>query len=199
MVKIKYLFLLFSAICLISCGATDDKDDIQSYLDETSRLYQQRNEDTATISAVLTEGLTKHPDSIPLLQSRANLYCSRGMLQECRADTQHLLKLKPNLIEARMMLCMLDEFEGGDEEAYGACYHEVVNIMVTQPKRSSSDKEISDQFNYVFALLMANSPDAEKEKAAFLSRVESEPQAGIYQGILNNFNRKQALRDVFGK
>lgn len=199
MMKAKILFILFIIILITSCGSTDDKDDIQSYLDEASRLYQERNEDTAAISALLTKGLAKHPDSMPLLQSRANLYCSRGMLQECRADTQRLLELKPNLIEARMMLCMLDEFEGVDEMEYGACYHEVVNIMVTQPKRSSSDKEISDQFNYVFALLMANSPDAEKEKTAFLSRVESEPQAGIYQGVLTDFNRKRALRDVFGK
>ena len=197
--KIQTLCILFAAICFTSCGVTDEKDDIQSYLDETVRLYQERNEDTVAIAEILTVGLSKYPDNMPLLQSRANLYCSRGMLQECRTDTEHLLELKPNLIEAHMMLCMLDEFEGVEEKTYSACYRNVVHLHAIQPQPSSPDKEISGAFTYVFALLMANAPDAEKEKAAFLSRANSEPQAWIYQDILNDFSRERALREVFGK
>ena len=193
------IYILFVSILLISCGTANDKNDVQSYLDATFRLYQERFDDTAAIAELLTKGLTEHPESIPLLQSRADLYCSRGILKECRADTQHLLKLRPNLIEARMMLCMLDEFEGKGEKVYGACYREVVDLYTTRPQSSSPEKEISDKFSFIFALLMADSPDAEKEKEAFLSRVKSEPQAWIFQGILEDFNRERALREVFSK
>lgn len=191
--------ILFASILLISCETSDDKNDVQSYLDATFRLYQERFDDTSAIAELLTKGLAEHPDNIQLLQSRAELYCSRGVLKECRADTQRLLQLKPKLIEARMMLCMLDEFEGKDETVYGACYREVVDLYTTRLQSSSPEKEIPDKFSFIFALLMADSPDAEKEKAAFLSRVKSEPQAWIFQGILEDFNRERALREVFSK
>lgn len=196
--KKNILYIIFATILLISCGR-EDENDVQSYMDATFRLYQERFDDTSAIEELLTKGLTKYPESIPLLQSRGDLYCSRGMLKECRADTERLLKLRPSLIEARMMLCMLDEFEGKDEEACGECYREVVGLYAARPQSSSPDKEISDKFSYVFALLMAKSPDAEKEKTALLSRVKSEPHAWIFQGILDDFNRERALREVFSK
>ena len=191
--------ILFITFLLMSCGTADDTDDVQSYLDATTRLYQEKNEDTAAIAELLTKGLNNHPDSLPLLQSRANLYCSRGKLFECRADTQRLLELRPNLAEARMMLCMLDEFEGADEKSCEVCYSAVAELLSALPQPDSPEKEISNKFNYVFALLMANSPEAETEKSVFLSRVASEPQARMFQGLLENFNRKRALREILGK
>lgn len=197
--KKNILYILFAIILLISCGREDDKNNVQSYLDATFRLYQERFDDTSAIAELLTKGLAKYPENIALLQSRGDLYCSRGMLKECRADTERLLKLRASLIEARMMLCMLDEFEGKDEEVYGECYREVVALYAAQPQSSSPDKKISDKFSYVFALLMAKSPDAEKEKVVFLASVASEPRAWIYHGVLDNFDRERALREIFGK
>jgi hypothetical protein len=171
---------------------------VQEYLEETFRLYQERHEDTAAIAGLLTKGLTAYPDSLPLLQSRGNLYCSRGMLSECRADTRRVLELKPDFIEAKMMLCMLDEFEEVAGQSYETCYREVVNAYAALPSPSSPEWEIANKFNYVFALLMARHPDAEQEKAAFLIKTDSEPQSWIYHGTLDDFNRELILRGAFG-
>lgn len=191
--------ILFVSLLLMSCGTTDDKGDIQSYLDETLRLYQEHNEDTAAIAKVLTDGLAAYPENIPLLQSRASLYCSRTMLKECRADIQHLLRLKPDLAEPQMALCMLDELEGMDSKFYESCYLKAADMFAARLSTSSSDAETGNKMNHVFALLMARHPDAEKEKAAFLSNVATDPQARIYHGILDDFNRERFLREAFGQ
>ncbi|MDR2819948.1 MAG: hypothetical protein LBB60_05410 [Desulfovibrio sp.] len=188
--------LLFAIIFFVGCENQEKKE--QAYLEETFRLYQERHEDTAAIAGLLTKGLLAYPNSFPLLQARANLYCSRRMLSECRADTHQLLELKPSLIEAKMMLCMLDEFEGVARQIDETCYREVATIYAALPSTSSPDLEIGNKFNYVVALLMARHPNAEQEKAAFLSKVASEPQAWIYHGVLDDFNRERMLREVFG-
>jgi hypothetical protein len=188
--------LLFAVTFIIVCE--NKKKTVQEYLDETFHIYQERYEDTAAIDELLTKGLITYPNSISLLQSRANLYCNRGMLSECRADAHRLLELKPSLAEAKMMLCMLDEFEGVSSQIYEICYREVANVYAAHISISSPELEIENQFNYVVALLMARHPDAEQEKVAFLSKVASKPQSWIYYGVLDDFNRECILHDVFG-
>jgi hypothetical protein len=168
-------------------------------MEESSRLFMERNEETAAIIKPLSEGLAAYPENIHLLESRANIYCSRGMLPECREDSLRLLQLTSGRAEVRVMLCMLDEYEGGDRETYEACYRKVADQLAARPPAATPDKVISDKFNYVFALLMARAPEAEKEKTDFLSSVEADPRAWIYYGILDSFDRKQALREIFGE
>ena len=180
--------LLFGAIFLLSCERQEEKS-VQSYLDATFQLYQEQGEDTTAIAKELTRGLTAYPDSVPLLLSRASLYCGRGMLSECRTDLQRLLKIQPTIIEARMTLCMLDEFEGTDKNTSENCYSEVVRQYAALPSAPSPELEVANSLNYVFALLMARHPDAEKEKSALLTRLGSEPQAHLYFEILNDFDR----------
>lgn len=191
-----FLYLLMAIVCLSACE-NQENIDVQKYLQETARLYRENNEDTGAIAKVLTEGLVAYPNSIPLLQSRGNLYCSRGMLGECRADTLRLLQLKPNSAEVRMMLCMLDEFEGADEQHYKACYLGVVDLLKAVPPAVSQNIKIANRFSYVFALLMASHQDANKEKETFLSSVVSDDNAWIYEGVLNNFDRKRVLSEIF--
>lgn len=188
--------LLTVFIFLSACENQENKN-VQNYLSETARLYRENTDDTAAIAQLLTEGLVVYPNSIPLLQSRANLYCSRGMLGECRADTLRLLQLKPNSTEGRMMLCMLDEFEGAGEQHYEACYLDVVNLFGATSTVASQDVKNTNKFNYVIALLMANHPDANREKEVFLSSVVSDDNAWIYEGVLNNFDRKRVLSEIF--
>jgi hypothetical protein len=195
--KLSVVCLLFTFLSFAAYANQANKEE-QAYLEAMIRLYQEHPEDTANIIALLSKGLSEHPDSLPLLQFRANLYCSRGMLSECRADTRRTLRLKSNFIEARMMLCMLDEFEGVGSPLYEACYRKVA-AMYAELQPASSDQEIANKFNYIFALLMARHPDAEKETTAFLSKMASNPQAHIYHEVLDNFNREHALREVFGQ
>lgn len=196
----RYVIGTLLAVFLITACRTDgDKKDVQTYLEETFLMYQERFDDTPAIAGHLSSGLAAHPDSIPLLQSRADLYCGRGLLRECRADTQRLLELKPGSIEGRMMICMLDEFEGADRQIYERCYREVADLYAALPPAASPDMEISNRFNQLFAVMMANSPDVEKEKAAFLAKAASDSRCRLYHEILSSFNRERVLREIFEK
>lgn len=196
--KFPYAFcLLLTALLLPSCSG--EKKDVQAYLDEAFRLFQERHEDTAAIAGLLSKGLAEHPDSLPLLQSRASLYCNRGMPQECRADARRMLELKPDHTEARMMLCLLDEFEDVAGRNDHACYQGVADIYAARPPAASPEAETANTLNYVFALLMARNPDAEKEKNAFLEKMGSDPNAELYRSILNDFDRQRIFREVFGQ
>ena len=190
--------LVLVVFFLTACGNQEEKD-VQAYLEDVSRLSLEQKENTAAIAEILDKGLAVYPGSLPLLQSRANLYCSRGELRECRSDTRRLLEVQPGLVEAHTMICMLDEFEGSAREVYEPCYLKIVDMLAARPRASSPEMEISDNSQYVFALLMARHPDADKERAAFLSRVASDPQAWIYNKMFNDFDRTRALREVFGQ
>jgi hypothetical protein len=100
------------------------------------------------------------------------------------------VELKPTSVETRMMLCRLDEFEGIDRQNCKACYLEVVKLLA----------ESGDTLNYVFALLMAEHPDAEEEKAKLLESVAADSgKAQIYHDVLDDFDRMQVLRETFGQ
>jgi hypothetical protein len=93
---------------------------------------------------------------------------------------------------------MLDEFEGAAPQVYETCYRDVAELFAAGPA-ASAEQKTANTFNYIFAMMMANHPDAEKEKAAFLSKAASDPKAWIYHGVLDAFDRKRALREIFGR
>lgn len=196
--KTPFIGMLIVVLFFSACGDQKEQE-IRAYLEEAFYLFHKKEENAAAIAELLTKGLTAYPDSIPLLQSRANLYCSLGMSSECREDILRLLALKPDLAEARMMLCLLDEFEGTDEQNSKACYQEAAEMFAARSPASSPEVKIGNECNYVFALLMARHPDAEKEKSAFLSRIEPESTGWMYHEMLHDFDRERALREVFGQ
>jgi hypothetical protein len=191
-------YFAFLLLCLALCASCENKKAAQAYLDEVSQLYQERFDDTQALVALLSEGLSAYPDNIPLLESRTHLYCSRGMLPECRADVLRLLDQTSGRAEVRMMLCMLDEYEGGDWETYEACYREAAAQFAARFPAATPEQKTADKFNHIVSLLMARDPNAEKEKAAFLSGTKSHPNSEIYE-MLNSFDRKQMLHDIFGE
>ncbi|MDL2317278.1 hypothetical protein LJC59_09475 [Desulfovibrio sp. OttesenSCG-928-A18] len=191
--------LFLPAFCLAACSGEKGPG---AYLDEAAGLYRQEPEDAAAIVAVFTRGLEAHPDNIPLLQSRAGFLCSHGMLPQCRADVDRLIQLKPELIEVRMMRCMLDEFEKADPEQYDACYRDIVGRIAALPPPADDEApehKLARKFNYVFALLMAGHPDAQTELEDLLEQARALQQEEFYIDLLRNFDRQRVLKDIFGQ
>lgn len=191
-----FLSLLLAVSCFcVSCGSSEEKD-VQAYLDEITRLYQEAGGDTKAVDAVWAKGLAAYPDSIPLLQSRANMVCSRGMLAECRADSQRLLKLKPDMIEFRMMLCLLDDYERVCGQSCQPCYQKVADMYAARAATLPPERAVMDKANRVAALLLAGLPEAQAEKSAFLASLP-ESEAKMQREILDYISRERILSDMF--
>ena len=190
------------ALAVPAYSGNQEAKDVQAHLDAALRVYLEQPENIPSVIEPLNKGLAAYPDSIRLLQFRANFHCNGGMLAECRADNARVLELQPAQAEAFMMLCMLDEVEGAERQVYEACYLKAAELFAARsaPSRGwDGDLEISYKFNYVFALLLARHPDAEKEKAELLSRAAaSHPSILVYiSEMLNEFDRERILREVF--
>lgn len=194
--KQRAAFLMLAVFLFSAGGSLEQKKEAETYLEEVVQLYQKHFEDTAAIAALLSEAIAAHPDHIGLLNSRASLYCNRGMRAECRADTTRIVELAPENIEARSMLCILDDFEGVDRQTVAACYLDIAERYAAQPPADSPEREMYRRFNHVFMLLMAGHPDAEKEKEAFLLKVDSSPDAWMYHGVLDDFDRDMFLHKL---
>jgi len=163
----------------------------QVFLAEAARIMREQPQNTEAIVAALNRGLAKQPDSVVLLQARADLYCSRGLLDLCRADSQRILQVRPDAVESLLLLCMLDELEGSTPESCASCYAEAATRFAARLAFTPQEK-MANALNRVIALLLARHPDAEKEKAALLAN-------GVSHPLLQHFDRKRALHSIFGQ
>lgn len=111
-----------------------------------------------------------------------------------------VLKHDPNRAEAIFGLCMMDELEGVNINRRKDCYIKAAN-MFHERKPASIDHDIPNRFNYVLTLLMAEHPDAQKERVAFLEFIKSMPEYSLwlYEKALNDFNRKKMLKEIFNQ
>ena len=163
----------------------------QASLAEAARIMREQPKNTEAIAAALSRGLAKQPDSVLLLQARADLYCSRGLLALCRADAQRILQVRPEAVESLLLLCMLDELEGSAPESCAPCYEEAATRFAARLAFTPQEK-MANVLNRVIALLLARHPDAEKEKAALLA-------SGVSHPLLQHIDRKRALHSIFGE
>lgn len=198
-------------ICLIILLAACDRQakGVQGYLDEVIILLRKDNfnYNKDEVIKMLSEGLEEYPDDIRLLTARSNVYCDHGLVTECRADLMSILKQDPERADSILELCMLDELEGADESASKQCYMKAAKIFSKYTSNSIKSiiynqfgikNIIYNQFGYVFALLMADHPDAQKEKEELFTLVQLTPgyNIDVFKVLLNDFNREKKLQSI---
>ena len=195
----RFTCLLLSCVLILMTACKEQNKTPQEYMESAIKLYHEQR-DTGEIIGVLSEGIALYPENLPLIQFSTTLYCEQGMLAECRTSTVRLLELKPDLIEASTMLCMLDEFEGAGQEQCDVCYGAFLPLFDARFPAATPELEVANKATYVFTLFMARHPDAEKEKQALFARVaEDSSLTWLYQGMFENFDRRKVLRGIFNK
>jgi len=191
-------FILYIIVVSLLTACESQTKDVQSYLEEVNLLSQKDTYDKDKAIKILSEGLIKYPNDTKLLETRATIYCQHGLIKDCRADTLHILELDQNRAEAIMGLCMMDEFEGAVLSSIKNCYMNAAKLFADR-KSTSIEHEIANKYNYVFALFMAEHPDAQIEKANLFKMVESTLgfDVWVYEMTFNNFDRNKMLNGMF--
>lgn len=188
--------LCFCLLCSLLLNACSDPP--EAYVEKANALLEENPGNVDKPIAILSEGLERFPDNTQLLFLRGNYYCHKRDFAACRADSTRLLELKPDRIEVRSLLCLLDEYEGVDELTNSECYQQVAT-MYEKKYAFSPDALHSQEFNYVIMLLLARHPAAEDTKKAFLAKADAQEDslAWVYHHLLDTFDRTRFIKELF--
>lgn len=175
---------LFSAACLLFLTAPCTAP-ARDYAELNAMMGQALGDEAKMCAFIekVSRELKIHPEDRGLRSLRITAYSSMGDFFSAKPDVEVLAASEPDSPSARFMLCMYEEATGADKESYLACYARTAEMF--EEKGMSKN----DSLNYLYALLLAESPKAEAVKERYLSTLSDSPWDQDMRSILENFSR----------
>jgi tetratricopeptide (TPR) repeat protein len=170
------------------CFAIDRFNDvyINEYIDDV--LKELHNNNIPAAIDILDNALSQYPNSIKLLKARSELLIAQLKLTNALSDIETLLKLNPYDTKSLLSQCLIYEYMGKSKEYLLQCYIDVVHKV----KLNHSPDILKDDMDYVFAVILAELPDAEEVKRDFLKDYDDHFSIMLRKHI-NDFSRSKLI------
>jgi hypothetical protein len=188
--------IFFIAFCMVIVATpapcADDEYDYKVEIDsELMKIYSNKDQCTVLREAIdfLSEEIKKRHDSIYLHKLRGPLYFLYSDFNSAREDINFLIKHDGSDVESMMKLCVINEAETGKSEKNAVCYENIVNMY----KKQIVDRIRKEDGNYVYALLMAEMPEAEAVREQYLKGLGNSMADEEERKSLQNFVRESAV------
>jgi tetratricopeptide (TPR) repeat protein len=139
---------------------------------------------------LLNQARTKAPKNVSLLSNLSGCYLRMKDYKTTLKYMDKILTIQPNNMAAKFFKCMLLERLDYPIKKYRACYRSVAYWY----QNRGQTKDV----NYVYALLMLGSPDAERIKNEYLASLKRGSElAKMWNELLKDFDRDKHLRHFF--
>lgn len=109
----------------------------------------------------------EYPNSIQVRKFRGDTYWFIGRGEVALEDYEHVLALTPDDTNVMLHRCMLFESMGRDANFLKSCYSKVVEKM----RQKYSAVMLVDDQDYVFAVMLAELPEAEAVKQSYIEQI----------------------------
>lgn len=173
--------------------------DLDALYGEISEVLQESHGDPDKYKQaieLLSQGLAQDPDNLKFLNTRMNLLCALGRVQEAKEDLDKISILREPSVDMRFFQCLLNERLGEEKSVSLECYREVARAVFEGIRSGSKYHDLDDElvyFNFVILNLLAENPEAEALKVAYLALLRDQPYAEDHRKLLLNFNRAELL------
>lgn len=138
----------------------------------------------------INQEIAAHPGDEHLLQLRIAAYDSLLDPYSAKPDVDLLAAMHPDSPMAQLGKCMYAEATGAEKSEYLACYNQVADLFEKQGKATENSAD------YLFVLLLAESPKAAAVKQRFLDNLTDSPMDQESRAIMTNFSREMWSRRV---
>lgn len=194
---------------LLACSDTSP----DAYLEESYAVIvnsEMVDDETFTKAiAILSLGIEKHPENVPLRRVRLHYYLTLGEFEKCLADLDVIIQGEAGTPSDAFLSCSLQESLGASWAVLQPCYMAVVAYYPWSGDNElfSQDKNLT--FNSVVAELMAKTPKSEQKRQEYITVLETFlkqtqhyefdehviDQAVIMKHMLENFTRERLMED----
>ena len=177
------LVILPFCIALLRPGAGLGMD--AAHLGELLEAAFGDAERTCAVITMIDREIASRPDDESLLRLRIAAY---GLLADPYSAMPDVAALHPGDPPYQLQKCMYAEATGAPQEKNRLCYLRVARLCRQSGKADAHSHE------YLLALLLADSPEAEETKRRFLAALTDSPMNQALKDILADF-----AREKFGK
>ncbi len=174
------------------CNKESKKDDVRclEFLAGMAILNTyDRKEGRKKAEQLYKRALLIKPDDLSVLDSLARLYARQKRYQEALDLSNRYIAIQPSNLEAAMYRCMLWERMRYPKYNYMNCYKKIL--------QGYRDRKETNGLNYVFAMMMADEPGAEKLKHAYIDSLKpGSSDRELWEDLLRNADRKKLLDEI---
>jgi hypothetical protein len=194
-VKLFLIKILFLVLCIfidtVYVLADDDFEYILEIDHKLMQLFFKHEECIALKEAiiVLDEEIIKKSENISLRKWRAPLSFAYSDFSTAKDDIEVIIRHIPDDIEAHMQHCIIKEVQSKGVDSIFPCYAEVVAMYREKIKKGIAQKGR----DYVYALLMADMPEAQAEKEQYLAELGHSPFDEEERKLFTSFDRAKAI------
>lgn len=147
-------------------------------------------EQTCAVITMIGREIASRPDDESLRTLRIAAYGLLADPYSARPDVDALAALHPYSPPFQLQKCLYAEATGAQREENRLCYLRVARLCRQSGKADEHPHE------YLLALLLADSPEAEEEKRRFLAALTDSPMDQALKGVLADFSREKFIKKV---
>lgn len=147
-------------------------------------------ERTCAVITMLDREIAGRPDDESLLTLRIAAYGLLADPYSARPDVEALAALHPDSPPYQLQKCLYAEATGAQQEENRLCYLRVARLCRQSGKADEHSHE------YLLALLLADSPEAEEAKRRFLAALTDSPKDQALKEVLADFARENFVKKV---
>lgn len=182
------LVILSFCIALLRPGAGLGMDAVQ--LGDLLEAAFGDAERTCAAITMIDREIASRPDDESLLRLRIAAYGLLADSYSAMPDVAVLAALHPGDPPYQLQKCMYAEATGAPQEKNRLCYLRVARLCRQSGKADAHSHE------YLLALLLADSPEAEETKRRFLAALTDSPMNQALKGVLADFAREKFVKKV---
>lgn len=189
---IKTLFLLLCTFIATSIAFADDEFAYRHEIDKRlMQLFSQQDQCKALEEAiiVLNGEIKNNDDNIYLHKWRAQLSFAYSDFSTATNDIEAIIRQIPDDTEALMQRCILMEVQDMNDHSVLSCYADAVTVYREKIKNGTAQKNK----DYIYALLMADMPEAQAEKEQYLAGLGHSQLDEADRKFFNSFDRTKAI------
>ena len=174
------------------CEQEANKGSVECLQWRALRILRKSGDNKAEIKKalkLLEQAQSISPTDLSILTKIGGCYLQMKDYKTALVYFDQVLAIDPAFISVRFFKCMLLERIDYTEKKYRSCYRSVVRWYQNRGKTKDVD--------YVYAVLMLGTPDAEKIKNEYLASLEpGSEQAKMWNELLKDFDREKYLRQI---